>query len=640
MKTLRKEAGIKVGDPVDPNAIEEARRKIEDFYHHRGYNNALVTLWEGGKPTDRRAIFLIDEGVKQTVWRTDIIGNTIDSTDRLLTQISTKHPFLYLFGGEFDRKKLDEDVEKLTDYYRRLGFYSARIGRELSYNEKGDWVTITFVIDEGPRYKIRNVSVIGNKKYTEKELLADLTLKNNEYFNRDSLTADVRTLQDKYGSVGYVFADVKPEPRFLENPRAQLDLVYNISEGDRYRVGKINIRIKGDYSHTQENTVRNRLFFKPGDIVDIREIRASEVALKRSRLFENTPADAPKIVFSPPGQERNEDDDLAERPAARSGRGSGRHSGGMGRGMGSGPGSDSGDGSPTFRGQSPDSDSHDRVLDLTLDCGCYIGSPENAASATPQQPTQPQTVVASAQEQASLPRPSSFVASTASVSAQPSSDLAQSAREYTEALARAKQERTIRPQYLAPDDTWDGQRSVPRNLAPGDVPAPQHQSRDDSTADLGRTVREYSEALSAAKTGQQSRGRLIPTQYSPNGGQVNPAGNVPLQWSSSAPPTTSNTDNSAAAAAPAYPAPGPQPYVAPTARLCRTACTLHAASLMPVGATILCTAWPRRTRRAGAALRKQHWPDAKSRSASGGDAERLCTGLDLKRRFAVPRWSA
>ena len=111
------------------------------------------------------------------MWNTKFVGNTIASDDRLRTQISTSRPFLWLFGGEFDRKKLDEDVEKLTAYYRGLGFFRARIGREIEFNEKQNWVTITFVIDEGPRYKIRNVSVIGNTKYTNDELLADLKLK-------------------------------------------------------------------------------------------------------------------------------------------------------------------------------------------------------------------------------------------------------------------------------------------------------------------------------------------------------------------------------------------------------------------------------------------------------------------------------
>ena len=70
MKTLRKEAGLKVGDPADPNTIEEARRKIEDLYHQRGFNDATVRMLEGNKFEDRRAIFVIDEGVKQWVWST------------------------------------------------------------------------------------------------------------------------------------------------------------------------------------------------------------------------------------------------------------------------------------------------------------------------------------------------------------------------------------------------------------------------------------------------------------------------------------------------------------------------------------------------------------------------------------------
>ena len=56
------------------------------------------------------------------------VGNTIADDDRLRTQIKTAHPFLWLFKGEFDRKQLDEDVDRLTAYYRGLGFFQARIG--------------------------------------------------------------------------------------------------------------------------------------------------------------------------------------------------------------------------------------------------------------------------------------------------------------------------------------------------------------------------------------------------------------------------------------------------------------------------------------------------------------------------------
>jgi outer membrane protein insertion porin family len=368
---LLKEAMLKVGDPADPSTIEKARHDMEEYYHKEGFSNARVWVFEGNKPEDRRAIFVVNEGVKQKVWEINVVGATFVSGDRLKTQISTSRPFLYLFGGELDRKKLDEDVEKLTDFYRRFGFFRARVGRDVVFNDKGNWATIAFVVDEGIRYKVRNVSVVNNRKYCTEQLTKDIKLTNGEFFNRDSMKIDVRSMQDMYGGVGYVFAAVKPDMLFLEEP-GQLDLVYNISEGGRYRYGKINIAIKGDYSHTQENTVRNRLFFKPGDIVDVRDIRASEAALKRCGIFETNMAEgtAPKIVLTPPGQDYDEPERKDKRQLARGG-----------------PGGDGTSGGPMFRGQSPDDPpSRDRVVNVTIDCGRYIGpttGDENAAARQP-----------------------------------------------------------------------------------------------------------------------------------------------------------------------------------------------------------------------------------------------------------------
>ena len=49
-----------IGESAGPSRQDE----IEELYHSRGYNSATVTLLEGNKPEDRRAIFLINEGVK------------------------------------------------------------------------------------------------------------------------------------------------------------------------------------------------------------------------------------------------------------------------------------------------------------------------------------------------------------------------------------------------------------------------------------------------------------------------------------------------------------------------------------------------------------------------------------------------
>jgi outer membrane protein insertion porin family len=341
-RTLRKKAEIEVGDAMDPYVIEEARRRIESFYHEKGYETARVTTVEGSKPGDKGAVFLIDEGqAKKALW-TSFVGNTIASDARLLTQIKTKPGILWVFGGDVDREKIDADIDSLTAYYRSLGFFQAKVGREVSVVREGmrDWTHLTYVISEGPRYNVRNVSFVGNSKFKTEFLERELQLKGGEPFNQSKMDADLNMVRDIYGGRGYVFADVRADPRFLEEP-GQLDLVYNVSEGQRYRVGKINVKIKGEHPHTRHSVVLNRLSLRPGDILDIRKLRDDERRIKSSGLFAADAAkgEGPKITFSKPEES---DVQIAGRPG--------------------------------FRGQSPDGED-DVIIDIIYEDGSPDGQP-------------------------------------------------------------------------------------------------------------------------------------------------------------------------------------------------------------------------------------------------------------------------
>jgi outer membrane protein insertion porin family len=338
-RTLRKKAEIDVGDSMDPYVVEEARRRIESHYHEKGYDTARVTTIEGNKSEDKGAVFLIDEGQRRKSLWTSFVGNTIASDARLLTQIKSKPGIFWLIGGDIDRDVIDRDVEQLTAYYRSLGFFQARVSREVQVVHEGtrDWTYLTFVINEGPRYAVRNVSFVGNSKFRTEFLERDLKLKSGEPFNQSKMDADLSLIRDIYGGRGFVFADIRADPRFLETP-GQLDLVYNIAEGQRYRVGKINVRINGEHPHTRHSTVLNRLSLRPGDILDIRKLREDERRLRSSMLFQADAAkgEGPRIAFS-----------RAEEENARMARDPDR---------------------PGFRGQSPEADAEaDAVLDLVID---------------------------------------------------------------------------------------------------------------------------------------------------------------------------------------------------------------------------------------------------------------------------------
>jgi len=310
-KRLLEEAGIRPGDGMDPFLIEEARRKIEDFYRERGFPKVRVSLVEGSDPNDAGVIFLISEGPRQRVLWTDFIGNSISSDARLRTKVQTKPGWFWLIRGYYKPEELERDRLRVLEYYRSLGFFRAEVGSPIvEFNEDRTWARVRFVVNEGPRYRIREVRILGNRVLETQDLLSALELKPGSYFSQSQMEADIKTLQEKYGSIGYVFADIRAEPRFLEEP-GLLDLVYTIEEGVRCRVGRIDVAIKDQYNsitHTQWSTVLNRISLAPGDIVDIRELRASERRLRASGLFEVDPSKgiSPKIVVVPPDPEEVE----------------------------------------------------------------------------------------------------------------------------------------------------------------------------------------------------------------------------------------------------------------------------------------------------------------------------------------------
>ncbi len=361
-KRLLKECGLKPGDSLNAYSLREAKRKIEELYRKAGMPETVVEIAEGERPQDKRAVFLVHEGKMQRIYKVEFEGNdpALATDGRLKTLIKTKPGILmYLFRGKFDGRQLDADVERLTAYYRDLGYFRARISRELEWSKNGEWVTVRFVIDEGPRYRIREVRFVGNEKFTSADLLSQLELHAGDYFDMAKLRRDEGKLRDIYGAQGYIFADIQANPRFAEEPGI-LDLVYKVNEGEQFRVGKIHVHIQGEVPHTKMTVVLNRLSLRPGDIIDIREVRASERRLKASSVFEKDPSVGP-----PPRIEiRPLNATMAAKGLDRAPAGSGRtgHSGHGGHGHAHGGG-----GSPTFRGQEPNGRGiREAVIDLFL----------------------------------------------------------------------------------------------------------------------------------------------------------------------------------------------------------------------------------------------------------------------------------
>ena len=234
--SLVSKSELKVKDPLDPYAITEGRSKIEAYYHDHGFDRVHVSIVEGLNPGDERVVYKIDEGRQQKIWSDRFIGNRFVSGARLEVLVDSKPPMFgskYFWGGfngYADRKKIDEDIEKLTDYYHAFGFFQAKVAYYWDFDKEEKWMYLTFVIDEGPHYKVRNISYIGQKVFPVETLSKDAKLHAGDYFNQSAMNKDLGKVRDLYGSYGFVFADIQADPRLLDDS-AQLDMVYSIKEG-------------------------------------------------------------------------------------------------------------------------------------------------------------------------------------------------------------------------------------------------------------------------------------------------------------------------------------------------------------------------------------------------------------------------
>ena len=302
------ELGVKPGETrMDPYEVENGRLRIIELYKSKDYPEPHVEILRGDRPEDVGVVYLVDEGRKQKVFSTKFVGNTIASSTRLRSIVSVKPGFLYFIGGAFTRERLDADVAKLLEYYRALGFFDARVD---AWYEEGEgfaglgkenaWVSVHYIIDEGPRYKIRDYIFEGNKVVKTAELEKLLKVKRGDAYNQTEIEHDRIALRYKYQDLGYVRADVVPTQLFTDEPGV-VDIRYSITEDHRYRVRDVIVDYVGTESRTMTSVVLNMLDVAPGELLNGKKIRMSENSLRQSGYFNDKPEEGqlPEIAVVP-----------------------------------------------------------------------------------------------------------------------------------------------------------------------------------------------------------------------------------------------------------------------------------------------------------------------------------------------------
>jgi outer membrane protein insertion porin family len=286
--------GLRKGDPLNPITNQMACQAIERRYHDDGRAFASCTLLEGDKPGDTRVVFNICEGQVLKVSAIEFVGNdTFVSSARLRTQINSGaewFPRLIGIGGKYSPTIAQLDAMKLEDYYKSFGYQDVHVSCEPIPEPDLKHVKLVFHIQEGGRYKVKDVVVQGTKAFPREQIDVLPRLRKGEFYNEHQADADVSAIKDFYGWAGYP-AVVKKE---LFYPEPGLCLVrYEVMERQPTRVGEI--KIVGN-EVTRDNVIRRQIPLLPGQILTYPDIKIAEANLNRIGIFTDPQSGAKPTV--------------------------------------------------------------------------------------------------------------------------------------------------------------------------------------------------------------------------------------------------------------------------------------------------------------------------------------------------------
>ena len=256
-KTLRKKLDFKVGDYIDPILAESGRRTISEFYRKKGFPYIEVTL-NRKKLSEGRIIYTVFEGLQMQIKSVKFKGNKAIKTSDLNNVIKTRTRSWLLQPVYYTEEKIAADVEKLRNLYYERGFLNHRIAVQGQTH-------ITFIIEEGPLYKVRNVTIKGNSKFDNETLLADLQLETGKTYYQRKAQAHTKRISKLYLEDGYVDADVQQQLRFV--PEANIvDVEFKIDEGKQFRIGKIEITGNEQVHDKSIRRILDEYDFSPGEL--------------------------------------------------------------------------------------------------------------------------------------------------------------------------------------------------------------------------------------------------------------------------------------------------------------------------------------------------------------------------------------
>jgi outer membrane protein insertion porin family len=262
---------VRVGEPVDQARVRDIIRSLFDA----GYFSDVRVLRDGN-------VLVIRLEERPAIESISIEGNRLIRTPQLLEGLAGQG----LREGEiFRRATLERVGMELERQYVAQGRYNATIETTVEERPRNR-VAVDINVTEGRPASIRQINIVGNHSFSDRELLNIMELKhpnllsfirNDDKYSREKFAGDLERIESYYLDRGFVQFNIESTQVSLTPDRRQVYLTINVREGEPFEVG--NVELIGDFRDIPPQALRPLLVVQPGQTFSRALVTASEERL-------------------------------------------------------------------------------------------------------------------------------------------------------------------------------------------------------------------------------------------------------------------------------------------------------------------------------------------------------------------------
>ena len=277
---------IKLGRVLSPREIDFIVKRIKEIYREEGYPDVEVSYEIVPKKGASKLVLHIRENAQKYVVDIVFKGNRAFSSRKLkgLMETQDRNIFIFRLKPPFSEEVLREDVERIKEFYRNEGFLEVKV--DYRVERKDGRHDIYIFVEEGPRYKLRELRIEGNRLYAYSELVGNVLKKNKRkggYYRKEVVEKIKNNIRELYTEIGFANVFVQEEKR-VDARNKEVFVTLKVHEGEPVYIRKV--KIEGNYE-TRDYVIRRELRVQEQELALRKGIRRSRSRIMNLGYYED-----------------------------------------------------------------------------------------------------------------------------------------------------------------------------------------------------------------------------------------------------------------------------------------------------------------------------------------------------------------